>query len=119
MASSARFARIPLLKGWSREVQSAVVHVVSIARVSLTIARADVENQFDAHIRLRTENERLLGRSVTRVPVRGRRDSPSSRCVGISYGEVGSGGPLCTIRDEFGTPRGVFMVEGKGMRRCA
>jgi len=59
MPSSARLIRIPLPSAWPRRVRSAVVHVVGIARVSLTIARAHAENHFDARVRLKTENDRL------------------------------------------------------------
>ena len=59
MLSSAGSIRIPLPRAWPRRVRSAVVHVVAMARVSLTIARAHAENHFDARVRLKTENDRL------------------------------------------------------------
>lgn len=57
MLSSAGSTRIQLPRAWPRRVRSAVVHVVAMARVSLTIARAHAENHFDARVRLKTEND--------------------------------------------------------------
>src|SRR3990172_9116770 len=59
MLRSAKRDDIPLPKGWPRHVRSAVIHVVSMARVCLTMARAHAENHFDARIRLRTEVDGL------------------------------------------------------------
>jgi hypothetical protein len=55
----ARSASIPLPKGWLRHVRSAVVHAVSIARVSLSVVRSGAEHHFDARRRLQAENGRL------------------------------------------------------------
>ena len=49
----------PLPKGWPRRVRSAVVHSVSMAQASLTIARGWTANSANARIRLKTENDQL------------------------------------------------------------
>ena len=46
-------------EGWPRRVRSAVIHAVSIARVSPSVARSGAEHHFDARIRLQAENDRL------------------------------------------------------------
>ncbi len=51
--------RIPLPRGWSRRVRSAVIHAISLANFSLTSTRSWAANSWNARIRLKSENERL------------------------------------------------------------
>ena len=55
----ARSASIPLPKGWSRHVRSAVVHAVSIANVAFIATRSRAEHQFDVRARLQADVDRL------------------------------------------------------------
>jgi transposase InsO family protein len=50
---------IPLPKGWSRHVRSAIVHAVSMATIAFTHALARVANNPDAQIRAQVEIDRL------------------------------------------------------------
>jgi hypothetical protein len=54
-----RSSSIPLPRGWPRHVRSAVVHAVSIARVSLSVVHSGSEHRFDARVRLPAENARV------------------------------------------------------------
>ena len=59
MATTAFDSRLLLPPNWPRRVRSAVVHAVSMAQASLTIARGWAANSANARIRLKTENEQL------------------------------------------------------------
>src|SRR5437773_1562478 len=50
---------IPLPSNWPRRVRSAVVHAVSMAQTSLTLARGWAANSANARVRLKTENDQL------------------------------------------------------------
>ena len=50
---------IPLPKGWSDRVRSAVIHAISLAHLSLTATRGWAANSWNARIRLKAENDRL------------------------------------------------------------
>jgi len=52
-------AELRLPNKWPRRVRSAVVHAVSIAQTSLTLARGWAANSVNARIRLKTENGRI------------------------------------------------------------
>ena len=54
-----RDSEIPLPKNWPRRLRSAVIHTISIARVSLTATRSRAANSLNARIRLKAENGRL------------------------------------------------------------
>lgn len=59
MAGSPPPPRIPLPKGWSRCVRSAVIHAISLAHFSLTSTRSWAVNNWNARVRLTAENDRL------------------------------------------------------------
>ncbi len=50
---------ISLPKGWPRRVRSAVIHAVSLVRVSLTFTHSWAADCLNARIRLKTDNDRL------------------------------------------------------------
>ncbi len=50
---------IPLLKGWSRHIRSAIVHAESMATIAFTRALARAANNADAQIRAQAEIDRL------------------------------------------------------------
>ena len=50
---------IPLPKGWSRQVRSAIVHAASMATIAFTHALARAANHPDAQIRAQAEIDRL------------------------------------------------------------
>lgn len=50
--------RLP--KDWPRRVRSGAIHAISLARFSLIAARGHAANSWNARIRLREENDRLL-----------------------------------------------------------
>ena len=50
---------MPLPKQWPRLVHAAVVHAVSLANVAFAVVRSRAEHQFDARVRLQTENTQL------------------------------------------------------------
>ena len=51
--------RLLLPRGWSEQIQSAVIHVISLAHFSATFARSVAANSINARIRLKAENSRL------------------------------------------------------------
>ncbi len=59
MGTTRRDHSLPLPKGWSRRVRSAVVQAVSMANVIFTATRGQAENQFNARVRLQADNHRL------------------------------------------------------------
>ena len=52
-------ARLGLPKHWSRWVQSAVLHVISLARLSITASRGWAANSCNARLRLQAEVDRV------------------------------------------------------------
>lgn len=50
---------LPLPRRWPKRVRSAVLHAISLARVSLTCARGWAANNRNARVRLKAENNRL------------------------------------------------------------
>jgi len=59
MQDNRRDPNIPLPPNWPRRVRSAVVHAISLAQTSLTLARGWAANSANARIRLKTENDQL------------------------------------------------------------
>jgi transposase InsO family protein len=59
MASSMPSFGLSLPKGWPKRVRSAVIHAISLAHVTLTTTRSWAANNWNARIRLKTENDRL------------------------------------------------------------
>ena len=59
MAATTQDRALPLPKGWSRRVRSAVVQAISLAQFALTSARSVAANNLNARIRLKEENDRL------------------------------------------------------------
>lgn len=51
--------RLLLPRSWSEQIQSAVIHVISLAHFSATFARSVAANSINARIRLKAENNRL------------------------------------------------------------
>jgi hypothetical protein len=51
--------RLPLPRGWSERIRSAVIHVISLAHASLTLARSVAANSINARIRLKADINRL------------------------------------------------------------
>ena len=49
MLEVARYHNIPLPKGWPRCVRSAVVHVISLAHLSLITTRSSVADSWDSY----------------------------------------------------------------------
>ena len=52
-------ARLSLPRGWPRRVQSVVLHVMALARYSITTTRGWAANSINARIRLKAKNDRL------------------------------------------------------------
>jgi hypothetical protein len=59
MAGSTPPPMIPLPRGWSRRVRSAVIQAISLAHCSLTSTRSWAVNGRNARVRLNAENSRL------------------------------------------------------------
>ena len=59
MAGSPPPPSIPLPRGWSRRVRSAVIHAISLAHFSLTSTRSWAVNNWNTGVRLKAENDRL------------------------------------------------------------
>ena len=59
MAGSPPPPRIPLPRGWSNQVRSAVLHAISLALFSLTSTRSWAVNSWNARVRLKAEYSRL------------------------------------------------------------
>ena len=51
--------KIPLPKSWSRHVQSAILHIISLARYAIIWTRSWAADSPNARVRLKAENERL------------------------------------------------------------
>ena len=51
--------QIPLPKGWPNRIRSGIIHVISLAHFSLTVARSVAANSINARIGLKAENSRL------------------------------------------------------------
>jgi len=51
--------KVPLPKGWPRQVRSAVIRTICLARFALTVACGRVAKALDARVRLQQDNERL------------------------------------------------------------
>jgi len=54
-----RDSEIPLPKGWPRRVRAAVVHTISLAQTSMTMAHGWAANSYNARLRLKAENDQL------------------------------------------------------------
>ena len=63
MAACAHDTRVPLPRNWPRRVRSAIIHAVSMAQTSLTLARGWAANSANARIRLKTENPQEISRN--------------------------------------------------------
>jgi hypothetical protein len=50
---------LPLPRGWSRRVRSAVVQAISLARASLSVTRGWASNSMNPHLRWQAEGDRL------------------------------------------------------------
>ena len=59
MAKQQNPPRIPLPRGWPRQVKSAMLHVVSLAQYAMAYTRSWAVNSKVARVRLKAENERL------------------------------------------------------------
>jgi transposase InsO family protein len=59
MLRIAQYHTIPLPRGWSRRVRSAVIHVISLAHFSLTATRSWAANSWNARLRLKQDIDRL------------------------------------------------------------
>jgi putative transposase len=59
MSKNDSATRLGLPKHWSRCVQSAVLHVISLARLSITASRGWAANSCNARLRLQTEVDRF------------------------------------------------------------
>jgi len=56
--------RLLLPRGWPERIQSAVIHVISLAHFSLTFTRSVAANSINARIRLKAENSQLRQESA-------------------------------------------------------
>ncbi len=59
MAGPTSVPSIPLPRGWTRSIRSAVIHAISLAQFSLTHTRSQAANSWNARIRLKADNDRL------------------------------------------------------------
>ena len=50
---------IPVPSGWAKNVESAVLHVISLAHYAIAVARGWAANSINARVRLTAENDRL------------------------------------------------------------
>ncbi len=60
MAKHMKSRVIPLPRGWSRNVKSAVLHVIALAQYAATYTRGWAVNGRIARLRLKAENDQLL-----------------------------------------------------------
>ena len=54
-----RASRIPLPKGWPRQVRSAIVQVISLAQYTAVYTRSWAIDSMNGRVRLKAENDRL------------------------------------------------------------
>ena len=50
---------IPLPRGWSRRVRSAMLHVISLAQYAMAFTRSWAFNSYLSRLRLKAENDQL------------------------------------------------------------
>src|SRR2546422_10280273 len=60
MPRPAQFRPLPLPRSWPRRVRSAVVHVISLARTSLTLTHGWASESMNPELRQQAEEDRLL-----------------------------------------------------------
>ena len=59
MSFNSQGPRVPLPKGWTASVKSAVIHAIALAQYAIVYTRSWAANSVNARVRLAAENSRL------------------------------------------------------------